>query len=293
MGLTRRAWLSMAMAAALPIPVDARAGRHAERIVALDWGLAETLLALDMIPTGVAEAPGYRHRVIEPALPADVVDVGLRVAPNLELLQQLAPDLLLVPPWFGANRPLLDRIGATDVLEIHGGAARPYAAASSVTIAIGRRLGREALAINLLAAAADQLSEVRARLAALDRPLHVVSFLDRSHVAVYGADSMFGDVVALLGLRNAWQHATGQLGIAVASIEQLAHTPDAILVYVEPLPPGVPVSVFTEPLWRTLPSVAARRVIAIPPVWLFGAVPSALRFARLLAAHLGEHGGHE
>ncbi len=41
-------------------------------------------------------------------------------------------------------------------------------------------------------------------------------------------------------------------------------------------------SFLTEPIWRNLPFAAAQRVVALPPVWLFGGLPAAQRFARLL-----------
>lgn len=55
-----------------------------QRVVALEWLPAELLLALGVTPYGVADIPNYRLWVNEPALPASVIDVGLRTEPNLE-----------------------------------------------------------------------------------------------------------------------------------------------------------------------------------------------------------------
>ena len=55
-----------------------------QRVVALEWLPAELLLALGVTPYGVADIPNYNLWVNEPALPASVIDVGLRTEPNLE-----------------------------------------------------------------------------------------------------------------------------------------------------------------------------------------------------------------
>ena len=42
----------------------------------MEWAALETLLALGHVPVGAADAGGYREWVGEPALPADVAEVG-------------------------------------------------------------------------------------------------------------------------------------------------------------------------------------------------------------------------
>ncbi|MFD1378870.1 hypothetical protein [Fodinicurvata halophila] len=41
-----------------------------------------------------------------------------------------------------------------------------------------------------------------------------------------------------------------------------------------------------SPLWTRLPPVEAGRFSVLPPVLMFGMLPSALRFARVLSHHL-------
>ena len=65
------------------------------RIVALEWLPVELLLALGVAPYGVADVQSYNLWVNEPALPASVIDVGLRTEPNLELLTQMKPSWLV------------------------------------------------------------------------------------------------------------------------------------------------------------------------------------------------------
>lgn len=49
------------------------------RIVALEWLPVELLLALGIVPYGVADTINYRLWVSEPPLPDSVIDVGLRI----------------------------------------------------------------------------------------------------------------------------------------------------------------------------------------------------------------------
>ncbi len=74
-----------------------------QRVVALEWLPVELLLALGVTPYGVADTHNYRLWVEEPELPTSVIDVGQRTEPNLELLQQMAPSLILMSEGFGPS----------------------------------------------------------------------------------------------------------------------------------------------------------------------------------------------
>lgn len=73
------------------------------RVVTLEWLPTELLLALGVTPYGVADTHNYRLWVEDPKLPASVIDVGQRTEPNLELLQQMAPSLILMSQGFGPS----------------------------------------------------------------------------------------------------------------------------------------------------------------------------------------------
>src|SRR5690606_23451132 len=158
--------------AAAPIP--------ARRIVALDWGLAETLIAIGQPPVGVPETRTYADWVISPALPTGTADVGLRVEPNPEIPQQLAPDLLLTTAEHETIRPLLERIAPVLSLPIYGPQGAPYAVAQAATRRLGAVTGREAEAEALILRTEETMASARARLAASAdaRPVIVASFLD-------------------------------------------------------------------------------------------------------------------
>ena len=131
----------------------------------------------------------------------------------------------------------------------------------------------------------EELLRLRARLAPLaQRPVFVISLGDARHFRAFGADSMFGDLLGRLGFVNAWTDSTSYSAAAPVAIEALARTPEAFIAVVGPLPPEVNRGLRENALWNALPSVRDGRTVFLDPVNHFGALPSARRFARLLAA---------
>jgi ferric hydroxamate transport system substrate-binding protein len=193
---------------------------RAPRLVVLDWGLVETLLALGITPVGVAETKTYNDSVVTPLVPPQVVDVGLRLAPSLELLQQLAPDLILINSSQESQRPMLERIAPVCAFAVYTDAGAPYAHSQDVTLQVARLCGCESAGHALIDATARVLASSRTHLAAQHatastrrsstprRPLYLIRFFDARHIGVYGARSLFQDVLDTLDLRNAWQGPT-------------------------------------------------------------------------------------
>jgi len=132
------AGLLVTMAGAGMSGVRAMAARP-DRIAVIDWALLETLLAIGITPVAAAELVQYRQTVIEPPLPAGVIDLGLRGALNFEVLRLAAPDLILNSGFHAWADPNLARIAPVLSLSIHRPDAAPYAAAEAAS---KRNLGR-------------------------------------------------------------------------------------------------------------------------------------------------------
>ncbi|MDF1747534.1 MAG: iron-siderophore ABC transporter substrate-binding protein, partial [Alphaproteobacteria bacterium] len=99
---------------------DASGGTdNAERLVVLDWGLVETVLALGVVPLGVPAPDWYDRYVGEAEMPPDVSDVGLLFAPNFEMIQMLAPARILITPGLTGAKSMLGRIAPTDIISIY------------------------------------------------------------------------------------------------------------------------------------------------------------------------------
>jgi len=285
--LTRRRLLTVGGAALaagrLLAPGPARA--DAIRVATLDWALLETLLAIGVIPVAAAELVLYRRIVVEPALPAGVADIGLRGTPNFEALRLLAPDLIFSSNYYAWTEPKLRLIAPVETVSIYRTDTGPYAAAERAALIVGERTGRAAEARALVAGAAGAIARLHGRLAA-GAPVIVVNFGDARHFRVFGADSMFGDVLARLGLANAWSAPTSYAATAPIGVETLAEIGEAWIVVVPPVPPDAERMLSDGAFWRALPNVRAGRVRVLDPIDPFGGLPAALRFARLLAAAL-------
>jgi iron complex transport system substrate-binding protein len=259
-----------------------------QRVVALDWGLVQTLLALGLAPIASAENELYRDSVREPQLPPSVQELGLRSEPNLELLQQLQPELIMVGSDQGVLQPRLNAIAPTEIFADTRETGTPAERVAQLTLDVATRIGRVAAAEHYLADAWQTFASARARCAPLGiAPLQVISVIDERRALVFGQGSLFDDVLRRLGLRNAWTTATNGWGYATIGFEQLAEQPDAQLAYFNATP-GLEARLTNNPLWRNLPSVRAGRAIKLPEVLFYGGMPSAVSFAQLLAQKLPE-----
>ncbi|MGC3874964.1 ABC transporter substrate-binding protein [Halomonas sp. GXIMD04776] len=255
------------------------------RIVTLDWTVAETLLALDVVPQGVAQIDAYRDWVGTPALPPSVMDLGLRAQPNLELLASLDPAHILITPLFAALESRLSRIAPVTTLGIYASGDDPWSGMLAATRELGELVDRPEAAERLIKTTNAHLAKAKRHLPENLPPLLLVQFMDARHVRVFGDRSLYQGVLAHLGLDNAWKRPTNAYGFSLVGLEALANL-DAHLVVVEPLPVGVETQLNENGLWQNLSAVREQRVSTLPPVWSFGGLPSARRFATLLVEAL-------
>lgn len=277
---TRRNLLVASAFAALTPSVARAAGRT---VAAIDWGHLETCLALGIVPVAATELRQFREIAVEPSPPREVADLGLRGAPNIELLRMIAPDLVLISDFYEYQRPLLERISPVFNLPVYQSGKPPYALAEQSMTAIAALFGREAQAQAYVAAARAEIAAIGQRLGQLARhPVFVISLGDSRHFRAFGADSMFGDVVTRMGLENAWTDPTSYSAAAPVGLEALARIPEASIAVIGPTPPETRRTLAENALWNALPAVAEGRARDLAPINHFGALPSALRFARAL-----------
>lgn len=286
--LDRRQFLkTLGLAPFLQFPPLLAIDNPALRVASLDWALAETMLALGHKPIAIVDAASWNKFVVEPPLPAGIADLGLSTEINFELLAALRPDLILTSPFVQELEPALRRIGDTLELSVFEKSAVPFAQQQKLTRTLGDRLGRTEAAEAFLASAEKQFDSYRARISAL-RPLPVllVNFMDARHVRIYGGSGLYQNVLDRIGVTNAWAGETNYWGYSTVGIEKLATTRNLRLIAFEPIPADTYPTLDRSPLWSQLPFVKAGQVSTLPPVLMFGALPSALRFAHLLVEHL-------
>lgn len=289
MGITRRRLAGAAVLGAGALTLRPALAASVRHVAALDYGLAETMLALGTAPVAMPDVPGWATWVVEPSLPSCVVNLGADQEVNLELLASLMPDLILTTPFLDDLNPILARIAPCERLILYeDGAPGPFARAEAALRRVAALLGRIEWGEVYLGATVDQFAADRIRLAALPpAPLLLVDFTDARHVRAYASNSLWQDALDRLGLVNAWRRPTTSWGFSTIGIEALAEVPEhTLLATVAPVPPDVLAVLDESALWRALPFVRQNRILRLPSAFSFGGIPSARRFARLLTDRL-------
>jgi ferric hydroxamate transport system substrate-binding protein len=262
----------------------------ATRVVALDWGLTENLLALGVEPVGVADVAGYNvHDTVEPLDPA-TPDVGPRAEPNLEAIVALAPNLVVATTDLPSN--VLDQLAtAATVITLRGSDANdPIGSLRRVVTTLARATGTESQGEQLLAdLQAKIVSAEQELVAAGDEGAPIVladGYLSAGTVTIrpYTPGSLFGALTAEIGLDNQWiMGGDANYGIASTDLEGLATitNPDTSFLYVASgaSDDAVASNLGGNAVWGSLPFVVSGNVHRLPNgIWMFGGTSSAVAF---------------
>ncbi|MFA3759697.1 Fe(3+)-hydroxamate ABC transporter substrate-binding protein FhuD [Yersinia sp. 2544 StPb PI] len=255
----------------------------ANRVVTLEWLPTELLLALGVTPYGVADTHNYRLWVEDPELPASVIDVGQRTEPNLELLQQMAPSLILMSQGFGPSPEKLAPIAPSMSFAFNEEGSSPLAVGRNSLRTLGQRLGLETVAEQHIADFTHFMQVARQRLYHTSQaPLLMFTLLDTRHALVIGKGSLFQDVLDQLKIENAWQGETNLWGSSVVGIERLATIKQGRAICFDHGNREMLQQVAGTPLWQSMSFVRQNQLRILPPVWFYGSTLSAMRFVRLL-----------
>lgn len=260
----------------------ARAAAPAPRVATLDYALAQTLIVLGVPPIAISDARDWNKWVSDPPLPPATVDLGTGLDPNMEILASLAPDWILTTDYVGMTEGRLERIAPLRRITIYSDGGSPLPKAIAAVREIATLVGRTDEADRYLADTErffDSCAE-RAR-PFRNRPVAILSFIDPRHVRVTSRPGLYQDVLDRIGLRNAWDETGSYWGFSTVGMERLVTLGDAFVV-ADYMPPDAAATLPESPIWRELPFVRDGRIPEMPPVLVFGGVPSARRFASLL-----------
>ncbi|MDZ4309057.1 MAG: iron-siderophore ABC transporter substrate-binding protein [Cypionkella sp.] len=276
-----------------PITITDRNGSQTfaappQKIAALDWSITEALLDLGITPAGVAEPAAYGDWVVEPALPAGAIDLGLRAEPNLEALAALHPDVIITADIDPALVPVLEQIAPVVVYQAFDIAQDNPDVAKEIFLSLGTLTGTRALAEQKLAAQEAELDTIAKRLAdhfGTPQPMvTTVRLNDATSAYVNGANSMPEYVLARLGFSNELPQPKSRWGITLLKAEDLAAAKTGIVLAIGPDMAGA--ALRQTPIWGFLPFVKAGRLADVPPVWSYGGALSMGRLARGFEAAL-------
>ncbi|MUL03323.1 ABC transporter substrate-binding protein [Aliivibrio fischeri] len=263
--------------------------RMPQKIVVLDWVLAETVLSLGVEPLGVADARGYRSWVMTPKLPSNVLDVGSRREPNLELLTELNPDVILISQHMSAMYEKLNTIAPTLVYTVYSNKKTPLIAAKDITIQLGRLLDKEQQALQLIDQTEKKLIENGDKIRHLqqqEKPLLFVRFINDKTVRIHSEGSLAQSTINAMGLTNAWHEPTNLWGFTTAGIEKLAQYQQANVLIFGPLKEEEKVKLTQSALWQAMAFTRTGSVYELPAIWTFGGLISAQRFSNHITQQL-------
>ncbi len=250
------------------------------RVAALEWSAVETLYALGLAPVAVSDISGYNNWVAEPALSPQVTELGLRTEPNLELLASLSPDLLILPEHSPLSVPRLEQIAPVWQYPFAVPGKTLLAVARENILQLAARLNRQAQAQQYLTGFTQQLTHYRQQLQPFSgKKILMFTLMSSRQALVLTPDSIFGEVLQETGLQCAWQGATSIWGSVIVGIEQLLTCEADYVLQFSHNDQPLQERLAGSPLWQQMPFNQHSRRWLIEPVWLYGSLYSAQRFA--------------
>ncbi|MCC3704617.1 Fe(3+)-hydroxamate ABC transporter substrate-binding protein FhuD [Rouxiella badensis] len=270
-------------------PNSSKGHTDLDRIIALEWLPVELLIALGVMPMGVADIHNYGLWVKEPQLAPSVIEIGQRTAPNMELMQQMNPSLLVISQGYGPKASQLELIGPVLSVTANDGSGHPLQQAIHSLNKLADFLGLQDRAERHLAQYQQVLTQTRESLkSAAERPVLLFSFLDKRHVLIFGEGSLLQEVMSDVGLTNAWNGERNYWGSVTVGIERLASINNARALCFDHGSEDILAEVAKTPLWQSLPFVRQNQLSVVPAVWFYGATLCAMRFCHILSATLGK-----
>ena len=259
---------------------DSRGEQHfesvPERVVALNWSMAENLVELGVEPVGVADTDGYSRWVAQPELPEDAVDVGGRAEPNMERIASLDPDLIVLSTTQTGLAEKMEKIAPVLFFDAYRRDHDNPEMAREIFKTLARVFARTDRAEEKLERLDERFQRLRERLkdhfgAALPRVTSAL-FMSPSVVRIFGDNSMPQHALKRLGMQPALPQKRTQWGQVQKKVSDLSRIEDGILLYFKPLDRAR--DLFSKPLWKALPVVARGRVAAVEPTWTYGGAMS-------------------
>ncbi|SEQ46490.1 iron complex transport system substrate-binding protein [Rosenbergiella nectarea] len=253
------------------------------RIAALDWTAVELIDAVGLQPFAVSDIPSYRQWVVTPSLTVTTVELGLRNEPNLELLAQLRPDIIILPHYSPLPEATLQQFGEVIRYPFTLPGKRILTVARDNLQQLGRHLGREAFAQRTLTHWQENMTAARQLLAPWrGKRILLYSFLSPRQVLVMSPSSLFGEVLAYLGLQCAWQGSANMWGSAVIGVEQLYPVDTDIAIEFMHGERGATRAVPQSGLWQKMPFMQQHNHYQVEGAWMYGGLHAALHFTEQL-----------
>lgn len=264
----------------------------ATKVVSLEWGTTEQVVALGVMPVGVADVKGYGNWVTAAELDDSVTDVGTRGEPSLDAIGGLAPDLIVaVTDTAGTTLDQLEQL-APVIVVAGNDPTDPIGHMEDTTRMIATALGKDAEADQLMDTFQTSIDTAKSSLAdaGLDGAPVTVSdgYQEGSAVSlrIFTETSYWGGLLTAMGVTPTWSAEGDEVyGLAQTDVEGLTALtdPDLRFLYIANDQDGGDVytgALADNPVWKGLPFVEAGNVARIPDgTWSFGGPLSGAQFA--------------
>ncbi|RKP47677.1 ABC transporter substrate-binding protein [Pararobbsia silviterrae] len=287
-----RALLLSAVAPGAWAANPARTAHPAVRVATPDRIGTETLLSLGVSPLAVGSPSIYAAIGGTPPLSQDAVDIGYPFEPNLEILRELQPDLVVIEAMSASLKGVLEQVAPVFVMEIYGdgGRAEFVERASAEMFRLAQRIGRVDEARHFRQWTDERLQTIRKQMHGYAKRPVLIAQLDPSgrSILLYARNSVTYDVMQRIGFESAWTGHTNTYGCAQIGLDQLATVPEADLLYIDYGEQTVAAlaQLAHSPVWPRLPMVRERRVYPIALFDPMGALPTAVQFAEHFQASM-------
>ncbi|THF70356.1 iron-siderophore ABC transporter substrate-binding protein [Deinococcus sp. Arct2-2] len=249
-----------------------------KRVVELEYSFLDTLLALGITPVGGALGTQGGDRGAPPYLRARTANIpatGSRAQPSLETIAALRPQLILADAFVqGEIYPQLAKLAPTAAFQSRRGSLDDL---NAQTLAIGRLVGREAAAKQVLADQQGLILKART-LAKKNAPPFVAAVATPLSLTVHTDQSFVGSFLEGLGRRNALSPKGDQTQYELSLEGLVALNPQILVLFTAPDETPITEQWKESPLWQKLSAVQLGRVYVFDrDNWTRGRGPLALK----------------
>ncbi|WP_191601724.1 iron-siderophore ABC transporter substrate-binding protein [Marinomonas algicola] len=258
------------------------------RVATLSWELAEDVIELGVTPLVVPEIKAYQEWVAKPAMPSSTMEIGNRAEPNIELLAQLKPDVILISDTLKSLRPRLERIAPVVFFDTYRADHNNAKQADWTFLTIAKLLNKTDMANKKLAERDRVLMALKAQLnSAFPNgvpPVTSIRFASTTSAYVYGHNSMPQYALDLLGIKSALSLPTSQWGIHQQRLKKLKAVENGIVLYFKPFYQEQKLQ--ASRLWQAMPFVINKQTASVESTWTYGGAMSLKYLAEALTAAL-------
>lgn len=262
----------------------------AEKVVALEWGEAEMLVTLGVMPVGVADIEGYRTWVTAEQLDDSVAEVGTRSEPSVDSIVALEPDLVVMEETRGSNLvkqleeyvPVLVTKGS----DASGNLDRMREDFTMIATAVGKDTEAKQILDDFDTALADAKQQIADAGAAGQSFVMADGWQDGNAISIrpFGQGALVSEVASQLGLTNAWTGKVDKVwGLGQTDVEGLTTIKGDDVRFLYNASDGTDVfadGLQDNPIWTSLPFVERGRVHKLRDgIWTFGGPKSCQQYA--------------